>query len=102
MHQKEEKPDRKLYYSFQKSIQNNQPMKKTQVCSELEFCKNTKTNVETSSLRNLKIMPRNEIVCHEFHLSWTIAYYAPVVLLHKVKPSARDRESDSVSLKNAR
>jgi len=34
-------------------------MKKTQVCSWIAFCKKTKkiTKVETSSLRDLKIIP---------------------------------------------
>ncbi len=44
---------------FQKYIQNNQPMKKTQVCLWIEFSRKAYMKVETSSLRNLKIMPRN-------------------------------------------
>ncbi len=62
---KEGKPDTKPYHLYEgfrndeKSIQNNQSIKKTQVCSCIVLCRKAKSEVETSSLRNLKIMPRN-------------------------------------------
>jgi len=34
-------------------------MKNTQVCSWIAVCRKQKTKVETSSLRNLEIMPKN-------------------------------------------
>ncbi len=43
---------------FQKSIRNNESMKKTQVCSWIAFCRKPKPMVETSSLRNIKIMSK--------------------------------------------
>ena len=52
------KHDRKPLW-FQKFIQNNQSMKKTQVCSCIAPCRKAKTKVETSILRTLEIMPRN-------------------------------------------
>ncbi len=47
-----------------------QSMKKIQVCSWIAFGGKAKTKVETSSLRNLKILSRNlnEIVLSDFHL----------------------------------
>ncbi len=54
-------------YFVQKSTQNNQSMQKTQVCTWKAFCRKAKTKVKASSLRNLKIMPRN---LNEIVLSW--------------------------------
>ncbi len=50
-----------------KSVQNYQLLKKTQVYSWRASSRNAKTKVETASLRNLKIMPRN---LNEIELSW--------------------------------
>jgi hypothetical protein len=55
------KPDRKPYHPYG-FINQKQSMQKTQVCSWrafIHFIEKLKTKVETSSLRNLKIMPRN-------------------------------------------
>jgi hypothetical protein len=51
---KEGKPDRKPYHLYgfrndEKSIQNNQSIKKTQVCSCIVLCRKAKSKVETSS-----------------------------------------------------
>jgi hypothetical protein len=45
-------------------------MKKSQVCSEIAFWRKVKTKVETSSLRNLKILPETslKLYFHDFHL----------------------------------
>ncbi len=42
-------------------------MKKTHVCSWIAFCRKARTKVETSSLRNFKIMPKN---LNAILLSW--------------------------------
>ncbi len=57
---------------FQKSIQSNQSMKTTQVCLWIAFCRKTKTKLDSSSLRNLKIIPRN---LYEILLLWIPSQY---------------------------
>ncbi len=59
---------------FQKSIQNDQLMKKTKVFSWIPFCRKAKTKVKTSSLRNVKITrlfpeTSRKWYFHEFHLN---------------------------------
>jgi hypothetical protein len=61
----------------QNFLQNNQPMKKTQVCSwlmSIAFCRKAKTKVETSSLRNLKIMRRKYASNAQWYTMYNVLY----------------------------
>ncbi len=58
---------------FQKSIQNNQSMKKIQICSLSGFCRNPKPKVETWNQKISTLCPEtsSKLHFHEFGL-WTI------------------------------
>jgi hypothetical protein len=68
MHQNKEKLTENYTIPLVSEIYTTKSInEKTQVCSWIAFCRKAKTKEETSSLRNLKNIPRN---LNEIVLSW--------------------------------
>ncbi len=69
-------------YGFRNLYKTINHLIQTQVSSWIAFCRKPKPKVETSILRNLKIMPRNlnEIVLHEFGLC--TLFRIPFIIQH--------------------